>query len=214
MSQKRITKWTMGSITMDVDYDEMLRDMATDSELDIIEAISSSYYWSIALPWIDASDSVRTNFFEMFQDPEAVKARNSAIKSNYIAKKERELDLLEKAFSLTNNKNKTGDDYKTSVVLFGCLMSDLITNEGGHKFLTSMGRILKDGRVNKGKSGGLQSNQGKLLKAFIKCHLKDTSRLPTKKKIRDLVGIIPDTDQRRDADHNLRLLGLGGLPPS
>lgn len=213
MSEERITKYTIGSCTIDVCYDELLEDMESSSESDIIEDISDCYYWMIALPWINATDAAKTKFFDKFKDANAVTARKVAIWSSAVAKNEKELELINQACRLSERMKKDGSYNMKMASVLGIQIIELIESRNTKSF-TRIAEILKVGGVKEGKQGGLESNQGKLLESFIELHRQDPSKLPTKKDIRELAGILPYADLVSDADKDLKKIGLSGLPPS
>jgi|GEM_PF-5234110 len=211
----RISQWiTPDNKTINIDYDKLLRSFDGKRLTFVMNELSDYKFWAIALPWMDVGETIKSNFAEKFQDPKAIIERKSAVWGNNKVKKERELILLRWAYTLSEMEDKNGELYKNNIAGLGQEMMEIMTTDGGHKTLEILAEMHKDGFVEKGVAGGLESNKGQMLAAFVICFMKDTARLPTKKEVRDLAGILPDTAEANQANKYLAALGLGGLRPS
>ena len=213
MNKKRISQWiTPDNKTININYDELLRSFDGKRLTFVMNELSNYKFWAIALPWMDVGETVKSNFAEKFQEPKAIITRKSAVWGNNKVKRERELTLLRWAYTLSEMEDKNGELYKNNIAGLGQEMVEIMTKEGGHITLGHLAKIRRDG-LEYGNQGGLMDRKGQMLAAFAICFMKDTSRLPTQKEIRDLAGFTY-ADQRKDADELLKSLGLEGLRTS
>ena len=203
------TKITVGNHSFDANWEKLKKDLQTASEPEIIESIGGDFYWLVALPQMKESEATKVRFWNHFS--EASEARLRAVKGNKIASLDSELLLLNMALDCIHEQELTGRYDLKSASIVGVQFLELVKNED-HKSLKAMADIIKLGGVKDGR-GGLESQKGKYLTAFAACHIRGW-KLPTKKEIRDELGVLPDADSTRDADKILREIGLGGLPPS
>jgi|GEM_PF-3159915 hypothetical protein len=213
----RITTLALGTLDYEVDYDLMLKDLKNDSEQVVIETIGGTFYWIVAMQWLDATDAVKDRFWAKFNSNAKNEERMKAIRGNMSVKFSGESNLISRALDISKQMKKTNhflnSNLQRSSMLYGLQIIKLIESND-HMAFARISKILKNGGVSRGSVGGEGSNYCKYLKAFVECHIEAKFQLPTKKAIRKQLGIPQDADLRRDADKHLDHLGLGGLPPS
>ena len=203
------TKITVGKHSFDANWEELKKDLQGSSELEVMEAIGGDFYWLVALPQMKESEATKVRFWNHFS--EAAETRLRAVKGNRIAALDSELRILNSALGCVDEQERTGKWNIKSASVIGLQVLEMVKNED-YKGFKAMADIIKLGGVKEGR-GGLESQKGKYLTAFAACHIRGW-KLPTKKAIRDELGVLPDADSTRDADKILREIGLGGLPPS
>lgn len=209
--KKRITKVNIhGDEFMDVDYDDELRSLKGLSDKEVIESLSETFFWVVALPHIE-NDTAFTDLF-LREFSKCKDARDKAVFGNSIVDSSDELGLLNAQLRMTN-KGSSDKRLNQSQRLTGVLFADFI-KEKDYKGLERLARIKKDGGVKQGGRGGIEGSRGKLFSSFCRCFLT-LERLPTKKEVRHGAGLFSNEgDERLDADRAMRKIGLGKLKPS
>lgn len=209
----RVSEITMGGITFEADYDELLNELLNDSDYQLVETVSDHFYWLVALQWLDAEEIDKERFWVQFNSEGKYLARLRAVRGNMVVKNKTALEILEQADSNFRKLERSGSYDRDSLAVFGARILTLI-KDNDQKSFANISLILKNGYVSRGSVGGEGSNYWNFLDAFVRCHIDAKFQLPTKKAIRERLGIPQDADLRRDADKHLEHLGLGGLPPS
>jgi len=194
--------------TMDVDYDEELRGMIGLDETEIIEQLSWSFYWAVALPHIESDKEFADNFLSDFSENKD--ARMKAVYGNARIDRNQDVLLLDLALKESERLKVGGGHSVRMLTAIGAIFRDLVGKED-YRSLEKMAEIMKNKGVKRGNRGGLESNRGRLFQSFCVCHLK-LGRLPTKREIRDHAGV--SEEGRLDADKDLKRIGLGRLRPS
>ncbi|MES2658141.1 MAG: hypothetical protein V4689_05960 [Verrucomicrobiota bacterium] len=214
-AQKRITTWHFGDLPVPVDADEQWDDMKNSTFAEQIEKIADGFFWIIQLPWIDLPATIRETFWEEFMSPGKERARKIAVFGLKYCNNEELFQLLLDSIgcekSRSSGKFKDSPDYALqSFALIGVKFAEMASKKD-HRIFQQMADIIKAGGIDGGVKGGEDSFNGQVIRDFCQLVLAERT-LPTKKQLRESLGLSDDKVDTEKLRIALKELGLGGLP--
>lgn len=211
-----VTNWGLGKLQIPVDAKMQWNEFLNDSFDDQVEAVASSFFWQIQLPWINLPLEKRSCFWKEFSRDGCEHARDIATMGILYTNNIESLLFLKRAKELRDKSAAAkGDKKKLKMFLLesaiiGQEFSEIVCKMD-HRLFRKFADIIKAGGIGIGTKGGEDSFNGQVLRDF--CQLVSASRnLPTKKQLRESLGLTsekPDSEKFRIA---LKELGLNGLP--
>lgn len=218
--KKRITTMSYGDkISVPVDADEQWKGFTGMDFFEQVQSVSECFFWQVQLPWIDLPEETRKQFWNGFQQGDAVKARSVAVHGIPYANKIEALNLLNDAIEFERNLTsgrfkgeKMKDAFQSGAMSIGLRFSKMAEMKD-HCLFQQLADLIKAGGIDAGEKpkGGEPSLNGQIIRDF--CQLVRTSRtLPTKKQLRDSLDIGAGTSKVEKFRVALIELGLGGLP--
>lgn len=216
MSPRITTVTIAGRVPVLVDADRAWSEFKASPFEEQVAEIATCFFWQIQLPWIDLSEDGRQCFWDEFSKNEAVEARTVAVHGIRFSNNIDRLKLLNDAINFQRNlnagrfKEDNADNFQSGAISIGLRFAELAEKKD-HRAFQAFADIFKTGGIEGGNRGGEDSFHGQVIRDF--CQLVLTGRtLPTKKLLRESLGLSsekPDAENLRVA---LKSLGLSGLP--
>lgn len=212
----RITTITIRDISIPVDADEAWNEFKVLPFAEQVAEVATWFFWQIQLPWIDLPEDTRKRFWNEFSKPEASEARAVAVHGIRFANNSDALQLLNRGIQFQRDlisgrfKNDEGNGGFQTAAFIGMQFAEMASKKD-HRLFCQLADIIKAGGIDGGTKGGEDSFNGQVIREFSQ-FVSTNRTLPTKKKIRDALGLSnekPDCERLRES---LKELGLKGLP--
>lgn len=180
-----------------------------------LEEIIDSFFWIIHLPWFNLPPSDLDRFWNEYSKPEAEESRLVAVHGLVFSNNLESLQLLNDAIQRQRDKvagkySGKSEDMLIHFALIGMKFAEIAVKKD-HKLLKQLADVMKQGGIDGGTKGGEDSLAGQTIRDF--CQLVATLRtLPTKKQLRESLGIGMEKEDSEKLRKEMKSLGLGGLP--
>jgi hypothetical protein len=211
-----IVSVNIAGFQMEVDIDrkfEEFKKMPFDQQLD--EAISSEF-WMSQIFGASLDEASMKRFWNEFQEPAAERARWVAVDGIAVVNNAYLFDIMKEAIDFKSSRE--AGDYENDrrlgelmAMRLGLIFANLVARKDPAYFRRMEAMIESGGNLD-GSRSGEDSFQGQIVREFCQ-FFANTRRLPTKKQIRENLGIDSDDKSQIEALRKALIkLGLSGLP--
>lgn len=209
---------TISGVKMEVDIDARWSDFKKMPFEDQLETVTCSYFWMSQIFGVGLDVPAMNRFWANFQRPEAEKARDVAVNGITRVNNHALFSLLKSAMDFERDRAQGvyKDNHESGMMdgyVLGLRFAELATRKDPADF-RRMAAMIKNGGEIEGARGGEDTFHGEIVREFCQ-YVSNTRTLPTKKEIREGLGISSDDkDKTEILRKSLIKLGLSGLPQS
>lgn len=215
-AKDRITTWSYGDHSFPINADDHWQRFKAEPFDEQVISVADCFFWQIQLSWIEQPLDDRKRFWDAFSKSDKEAARNIAVYGLLYSNNVKALELINDTISLERDriagklKDQPSERTMERYFIIGLRFAEIAVKKD-HRLWRQLANIIEAGGIDGGIKGGEDSFNGQVIREF--CQLVSNSRaLPTKKNLREALGLSsekPDSERLRIA---LNELGLSGLP--
>jgi hypothetical protein len=198
-----------------VDTEEQWAEFSSEEFSGQLESVICPFFWAVQFNNNDLPLADKNKFYDDFQRPEAEHAREIAVRGLKHVNNWPLFRLLKDAMDWEKNR-QSGHNAKhteaaiSDAAVIGAEFAELAAKKDYRAF-RRMADMLQAGGIPPGDKSGEESLSGQIVREFC-LHFVNHRTLPTKKQLREKLGLSTEKFETEPLRKAMKELGLSGLP--
>jgi hypothetical protein len=211
-----VVKVNLGGLHYEQDIDREWQEFQQKGFEDQLDAAISSFFWMRHIFGIELPQEAKNRFWEDFQRPDAERAREAAVYGLRYVNNLALFELLKSGMDFIENRDNgiyanDPEGARMDIQIIGLRFAELASKRD-YKDFRRMADMIQNGGIPDSNRGGEDTLHGQIVREFCQ-HVANFRTLPTKKQIRESLGIDGDDKSKHELlRKSLKELGLSGLP--